>query len=342
MSFFDRGHVIRRAALCICLMLAARFALAVDEASPTTDAVSTTSRNSGLAGLAQPVFEAPPVRAAHDPSAREAAATERPSNTKSPSVVDAATLRNLYASADQGNSSAMASLGTLFHLGMGVPQDDVEALDWYRRAADLGQPDAMNNIGTLYLTGHGTQQDYAEAMKWYQRAADAGSLLAMGNIAELYAHGLGVERSYTEASRWFQLASTQGSPSAMNSLGLMYDTGIGVAQDHHVAAALIKRSAALGYGPAMANLGSMYERGDGVEADTVEAYAWLDAALMAGLPAQARDVIVYRMGAMSARLKREDLALAMKRAAEIFDAARAARQPLPAIGAQGAATQLFR
>jgi TPR repeat protein len=342
MSFFDGGHIVRRAALCFCLMLAARFALALDEARPTTDTGSPSSRDGGLAGLAQPVFEPASSRPAHEPSARQTAATAPSSNTKSPSAVDAATLRSLYESAEQGNPSAMASLGTLFHLGMGVPQDDVEALDWYRRAADLGQADAMNNIGTLYLTGHGTQQDYAEAMKWYQRAADAGSLLAMDNIAELYAHGLGVERSYTEASRWFQLASTQGSASAMNSLGLMYDTGIGVAQDPHVAAALIKRSAALGYGPAMANLGSMYERGDGVEVDPVEAYAWLDAALMAGLPSQARDVIVYRMGAMSARLKREDLALAMKRAAEIVDAARAARQPLPAIGAQGAATQLFR
>ena len=342
MSIFGRGHVVLRAAFCLSLMLAAGFALAVDEASRTTDAASPSSRNGGLAGSDQPVLEAPPLRPAHGPSAREAAPSERSSNTKSPSVVDAVTLRNLYESADQGNSSAMASLGTLFHLGMGVPQDDVEALDWYRRAADLGQADAMNNVGTLYLTGRGTPQDYAEAMKWYQRAADAGSLLAMGNIAELYAHGLGVERSYIEASRWFQLASTQGSVSAMNSLGLMYDTGIGVAQDHHVAAALIKRSAALGYGPAMANLGSMYERGDGVGADPVEAYAWLDAALMAGLPAQARDVIVYRMGAMSTRLRREDLALAMKRAAEIVDAARAARQPLPAIGAEGATTQLFR
>src|SRR5262245_61842150 len=72
----------------------------------------------------------------------------------------------------------------------------------------------------------------------------------------------------------------------------------------------------------MANLGSMYERGDGVEIDPVEAYAWLDAALMAGIPSQARDVIVYSMGAMSAHLKQEDLALAMKRAGEIIQAIR--------------------
>jgi TPR repeat protein len=126
----------------------------------------------------------------------------------------------------------------------------------------------------------------------------------------------------------------------MNSLGLMYDSGLGVAQDRGAAAALLKQAARLGYGPAMANLGSMYENGAGVENNPVEAYAWMNAALKAGIPAEARDAIIYRLGAISTRLNQKQLAAALKRADEISSSVHVAAQSSPAAGSGGAAIQL--
>lgn len=113
----------------------------------------------------------------------------------------------------------------------------------------------------------------------------------------------------------------------MNSLGLMYDSGLGVEQNHSAAAALIVAAARLGYGPAMANLGAMYEEGNSVETDHVKAYAWIRAALKAGVPTEARDAIVYRLGAISARLSPEQLVQAEKIAEDIAAASRAASLP---------------
>jgi TPR repeat protein len=243
---------------------------------------------------------------------------------------ETAEVQRAYRSADSGDPKAMMHLGVFFQQGVGVPQSYPEALKWYLRAANLGEAEAMNNIGTLYLAGQGVPQDYAEAIRWYQHAIESGSLMAMSNMAKLYYFGLGVARSYPEAAKWFELASVRGSASAMNSLGLMYESGIGVRQDRDAAVTLLKHAARLGYGPAMANLGSLYENGDGVENNPIEAYAWIDAALKAGIPAEARDTIIYRLGAISVRLSQRDLAVALQRADEISSSVHVAEQPLPA------------
>ena len=241
---------------------------------------------------------------------------------------EAAAVQSIYKSATEDrNPASMGRLGALYQQGLGVQQSYAEAIKWYMRAAEAGDADAMNNLGSLYVAGTGLQQDFAEAMKWYRHAVDAGSVMAITNIAKLYYFGLGVPRSYPEAATQFQLATIRGSASAMNSLGLMYDTGLGVKQNHSTAATLIKEAARLGYGPAMANLGAMYDEGKGIETDHVQAYAWIRAALKVGVPAEARDAIVFRLGAMSARLGPDELAQAEQMADEISAASRGTSPP---------------
>ena len=245
---------------------------------------------------------------------------------------NAAAVQRIYKSATQDSDPAsMARLGVLYQQGVGVQQSYAEAIKWYTRAAEAGDADAMNNLGSLYVAGAGLHQDFAEAMKWYRHAVDAGSVMAITNIAKLYYFGLGVQRSYPEAAKQFQLATIRGSASAMNSLGLMYDTGLGVEQNQSAAATLIKEAARLGYGPAMANLGSMYDEGKGVETDHMQAYAWIRAALKVGVPTDARDAIVYRLGAMSARLTPDELAQAEKLADQISGSSRASLPEGPGI-----------
>jgi len=240
----------------------------------------------------------------------------------------AAAVQSIYKSATEDHDPAsMARLGVLYQEGLGVQQSYAEAIKWYTSAAEAGDADAMNNLGSLYVAGTGLHQDFAEAIRWYRHAADAGSVMAITNIAKLYYFGLGVPRSYPEAAKQFQLATIRGSASAMNSLGLMYDTGMGVEQNQSTAAKLIKEAARLGYGPAMANLGSMYDEGRGVETDHVQAYAWIRAALNVGIPADARDSIVYRLGAISTRLNSDELAQAERMADDISVASRRTSPP---------------
>lgn len=54
----------------------------------------------------------------------------------------AITLREWRPLAEQGNPMAQHHLGWLYVLGRGVPQDDEEAVRWFRKAAEQGDSDA--------------------------------------------------------------------------------------------------------------------------------------------------------------------------------------------------------
>ena len=58
--------------------------------------------------------------------------------------------------------------------GPDVPQNDAQAVAWYRTAAEQGNADTQNNLGVMYAHGHGVAKDDATAVEWYRKAADQG------------------------------------------------------------------------------------------------------------------------------------------------------------------------
>ena len=56
-------------------------------------------------------------------------------------------LRELRDRADEGSPAAQFNLARLYVSGTGVPQDDLEAVRWYRLAADQGHTAAQHNRG---------------------------------------------------------------------------------------------------------------------------------------------------------------------------------------------------
>ena len=55
-------------------------------------------------------------------------------------IFDAATVLLLQTAADRGDVKAQASLGVAYQLGEGVPQNDAQAIYWFRCSAELGDP----------------------------------------------------------------------------------------------------------------------------------------------------------------------------------------------------------
>jgi TPR repeat protein len=48
--------------------------------------------------------------------------------------------------AQAGDAEAQFNLGVMYDRGQGVPQDDVQAAEWYRKAAEQGHAAAQNNL----------------------------------------------------------------------------------------------------------------------------------------------------------------------------------------------------
>ena len=79
----------------------------------------------------------------------------------SPRQVVLCRIRWFRLAAEQGEAIAQHSLGLMYSIGLGVPQDAAEAVRWYRLAAEQGEAIAQLNLGLMYSNGWGVPRDVA-------------------------------------------------------------------------------------------------------------------------------------------------------------------------------------
>ena len=84
------------------------------------------------------------------------------------------TFKFLLPLAEQGNAEAQLMLGVMYARGIGVKQDDFEAVKWYRQAAEQGYANAQALLGFSYLLGQGVQVNKSLAKEWFGKACDNG------------------------------------------------------------------------------------------------------------------------------------------------------------------------
>ena len=142
----------------------------------------------------------------------------------------ARSLVDIRARAEAGDAEAQKNLGE-YAIGEGMPQDDAEAVAWFRKASEQGNARAQYNLGVSYYNGLGVPQDYVEAVAWFRKAAEQGDAEAQYNLGVSYDIGLGVPQDYVEAVAWYRRGAEQGAARAQYNLGLMYAEGKGVQQD---------------------------------------------------------------------------------------------------------------
>ena len=110
--------------------------------------------------------------------------------------------------AGQGDADAQYNLGLMYLNGWGVPQDDKEAVYWYKLAAEQGVAEAQFNLGNMYYDGQGVSVDYKEAVRWFTLAAEQGDVDAQYNLDFIHRKGLGVPQDDKEAV-WFDNQFTE-------------------------------------------------------------------------------------------------------------------------------------
>ena len=86
----------------------------------------------------------------------------------------AAAMRLWRPLADNNDARSQAGIGFMYHRGLGVKTDDVQAAFWLRRAAEQGQAEGQMMLGNLYFFGLGVKQSYPAAYAWCELAQDNG------------------------------------------------------------------------------------------------------------------------------------------------------------------------
>ena len=89
---------------------------------------------------------------------------------------------DMKALAELGMAAAQNNLALMYDNGEGVPENDAEAVKWYRKAADQGYADAQSNLGLMYAKGEGVPENSIRAYVLWSMAKTQGHTKAAGNL----------------------------------------------------------------------------------------------------------------------------------------------------------------
>lgn len=82
---------------------------------------------------------------------------------------------DLVSAAQAGDVDAQFRLGRAYETGTGMPQNDFEAVRWFRMAAAQDHPAAAMDLGWMLANGYGVAKDEERALYWFTRAAALGA-----------------------------------------------------------------------------------------------------------------------------------------------------------------------
>jgi TPR repeat protein len=120
----------------------------------------------------------------------------------------------LQEKALQGDAQAAFELGEMHASGVGLPQNNTEAVRWYRIAAEKGNSKAQSLIGTAYHRGIGLAVDDVQATQWLLKAADQMDPLAQFQLGEGFESGWVGQKDNADAYKWYLLSASQGYTKA--------------------------------------------------------------------------------------------------------------------------------
>lgn len=159
---------------------------------------------------------------------------------------------DLFANAKSGDVEAQYNLGRSYHLGEGVKQSYVDAVEWYQKAVAKGHAAAQCNLGYCYMMGQGVEKSYEQGLKLYRASAEQGYAEAQSNLAGCYLFGVvGLEKSAENAVKWYRRAAEQGFPVAQYYLGMCYLRGEGAEESVSDALIWLRKAAKQGNEPAL-------------------------------------------------------------------------------------------
>ena len=137
--------------------------------------------------------------------------------------------QSIRLAASRGDAAAQVTLGDLYASGAyapHVPQDQQEAVRWYRLAAEQGLPSGHSNLGVMYASGAVVPTDDREAAHWIRIAAERGYEVAQTRCETALAGlGRGTSVGYGSAARLTCQCNPGGAPGLGSCAAGSWRTG---------------------------------------------------------------------------------------------------------------------
>ena len=137
--------------------------------------------------------------------------------------------------ADQGKAWAQFNLATLLEEGKGVPKDEKQAEDLYRKAVAQGDKRAQVKLELMNRAKHQAQEDeaktayekgdYARAAALVRPLAEQGRAWAQFTLGVMHQYGKVVPQDDQKALAWYRKSAEQGYADAQYKMGLWEYSG---------------------------------------------------------------------------------------------------------------------
>ena len=162
-------------------------------------------------------------------------------------------------------SNRLVDIGNQYYRGdieKCIAQNDSIAFNDFKKATELDSNNiAACNLAIMYHNGLFVDKNIIEAIKWYEQAICWGAnydrpYLELGRI---YYHGLDGVADYIKAFSYFEISANMGNADALNYLGIIFNNGLSKSKDIEQAIKYYKQAIEKGdrrYAPV--NLGYIY------------------------------------------------------------------------------------
>jgi len=136
------------------------------------------------------------------------------------------TVVQLRPLAETGDDRAMILLGNMYNEGLGVVQNQQEALSLYKRAAaEKNNAEAMVAVAAMYTSGIGVGRNLNTSMQWFRRAAMLGDQTGAFFYATILFRGNksatdDIKPDFYNSYKWFKIAAQKTQHAKLQQTAL--------------------------------------------------------------------------------------------------------------------------
>lgn len=152
-------------------------------------------------------------------------------------------LQRLREAAEQGDPLSQYELGSYYHTGEGVVQNDEAAAEWYEKSAQQGLAEAQYMFGVVVHEGLGTPSDSVKGAEWLTKAAEQGLVDAQRVLISILIDKNSPTYAPDEAVKWTKKLAEDGDVDVQYLLGVLYVEGELIEKDLDAAATWFRRAA---------------------------------------------------------------------------------------------------
>lgn len=168
--------------------------------------------------------------------------------------------------ADAGDRESQYRYGCLLRDGKGVPENQVEAAEYFKRSADQDYVDGIISYAKCLKEGIGVEKNEKEAYRLMESAAERDDSEVQYNLGLWYANDRPPQ--YALASSWLKKAADNSNPDpeAPAAYAQFLEKGkLGVIPPQNVIISYYKRSSDLGSPKGMYHMALLYHSGENPE-----------------------------------------------------------------------------